>query len=107
MVEVSRRRLLTQTSLGFGIAVAAVTAVPRAAVTFFAPPKRQNAASFDVSQGAPPAGITLLEPMVVHVRDVATAEIAVMVGTQELVYRDPELVARLVQAAKQAANTEG
>jgi hypothetical protein len=30
--------------------------------------------------------------MVVHVRDVATAEIGVMVGTQEFVYHDPETV---------------
>ena len=32
-------------------------------------------------------------------RHLATAEISVMVGTQELVYRDPELVARLVKSA--------
>jgi hypothetical protein len=45
--------------------------------------------------------------MVIHVRNVAIAEIAVLVGTQEFVYRDPELVARLVKTAKQTANTEG
>jgi HD-like signal output (HDOD) protein len=51
--------------------------------------------------------MSLLEPMVVHIRDVATAEIAVLVGIQEFIYRDPELVARLVQTAEQAAKTEG
>ncbi len=92
---VSRRRLLTQTSLGFGITVAAAPAVPRAAVTLFALPKRQSAASLDVSQGAPPARITLLEPMVIHVGDVATAKIAVMVGIQERRVADDVLTIEL------------
>jgi hypothetical protein len=107
MVEVSRRRLLLLTSLGFGVALAAANAAPSAAVALSAPPKRQNAPSLDVSQGASLAGMSLLEPMVVHIRDVATAEIAVLVGIQEFIYRDPELVARLVQTAEQAANAEG
>ena len=52
------------------------------------------------------AGVSLAEPMIVHIRNVATAEIGVLIGTQELVYRDPQLVARLVQAANQATGRE-
>ena len=44
----------------------------------------------------------LPDPMVVHVRDVATAEISLMVGTREIVYQDPQLVAGLLEAVRQA-----
>ena len=46
--------------------------------------------------------VTLAGPMVVHVRDVPNAEVSIMVGTQELVYRDPEVVSRLVARAASA-----
>jgi hypothetical protein len=45
--------------------------------------------------------------MLVHVRDLATGEVAMMVGSQELIYRDPELVSRLVRTAATAGRTEG
>jgi hypothetical protein len=48
--------------------------------------------------------VNLAGPMLIHVRDVANAEVAMMVGTRELIYRDPDLVSRLVQTA-QSANT--
>jgi hypothetical protein len=106
MSEVSRRRFLARASLGAGVAVAAA-ALPRSAVAQTAPNTGDSALSVDPQQAAAAAGLTLREPMVVHVRDVATAEIAVLVGTQEFVYRDPALVAQLVRAARQAAGTEG
>jgi hypothetical protein len=46
-------------------------------------------------------------PMLLHVRDFATAEIAVLYGGHEFVYQDPELIARVVQAAGNVAGTEG
>jgi hypothetical protein len=51
--------------------------------------------------------VSLAGPMVIYVRDVASAEIAMMVGTQELIYRDPELVSRLVKTAASAGGMEG
>jgi hypothetical protein len=45
--------------------------------------------------------------MLIHVRDVATGEVSMMVGAQELVYRDTELVSRLVRTAANAGNREG
>jgi hypothetical protein len=47
-------------------------------------------------------GLSLAAPLIVHVRDLATAEISVMAGDHELVYRDPELVARLIKTAASA-----
>jgi hypothetical protein len=53
-------------------------------------------------------GVTLAGPMLIHVRDVATGEVAMMVGTRELIYRDPVLVSRLVGTAQSAnAKAEG
>jgi hypothetical protein len=40
------------------------------------------------------------DTLVVHIRDLATSEIALMAGTAEVVYRDAELVDRLLAAAK-------
>jgi hypothetical protein len=44
--------------------------------------------------------------MVLHIRDVATAEISMMVGTQEMIYRDPDLVRRLLQTAASATTKQ-
>lgn len=57
-------------------------------------------------QAAGMQGVTLAGPMLVHVRDLATAEVALMVGTRELIYRDPELVSRLVGTAQSATTTK-
>src|ERR1700736_5977432 len=107
MGEVSRRRFLQQTSVGVGVTLVAVAALPQLAPAQSAPPWRQNGA-LPVEPTVPAflTGMSLLEPMVVHVRDVATAEIAVLVGDQEFIYRDPALVARLIQTANQAAARE-
>jgi hypothetical protein len=38
--------------------------------------------------------------MVVHVSDVAAGEITLLVDAREIVFRDPEIVARLIKAAR-------
>lgn len=43
---------------------------------------------------------TLAEPVVAHVSDLATGEVSVMVGTREIIYRDPEFVMRLLKAVR-------
>jgi hypothetical protein len=103
----TRRRFLVQTSVGTGIAVGSLAAFPHTLAAPAASPRPAAdptplASLADVSL----AGVSLAEPMIVHVRDAATAEIAVLIGTQEFVYRDPQLVARLVQTARQATERE-
>jgi hypothetical protein len=44
--------------------------------------------------------VTLSEPVVAHVRDLAAGEISLLVGNQEIIYRDPGLVMRLLQAMR-------
>jgi hypothetical protein len=87
MAEVARRQLLTHGSLGVGAAVAGMAV----AGPHLVPP----------GVGTQPAAgaESLLGPVVVHVRDAARAEVALLVGTQEIIFRDPGLIARLVQAA--------
>jgi hypothetical protein len=60
-----------------------------------------------VAQGLVMDNVTLGGPMLVHIRDLATAEVAMMVGAQELIYRDPELVSRLLKTASAAGKAEG
>jgi hypothetical protein len=39
------------------------------------------------------------QPMVAHVRDASTGDVELFVGTRLIRFRDPQLAARLVQAA--------
>ena len=42
----------------------------------------------------------LTEPLVAHVRDLATGEIGLFAGTREVVVRDPGLATRLFRASR-------
>ena len=42
----------------------------------------------------------LTEPLVVHVRDLATGEIGLFAGTREVIVRDPALAGRLFHASR-------
>jgi hypothetical protein len=50
----------------------------------------------------PEVSANLPGPMVVHVSDVATGELTLLVGAEEVVFRDRNLVARLIMAARHA-----
>ena len=114
MAVLSRRGFLSQVSIGTGIGIVGGLGL-RQLLSAHNP----SAAPLGVPQVAPVApvtataplgltldGVTLAGPMLVHIRDMASAEVALMVGTQELVYRDPELVSRLVTAAATASKAE-
>ena len=93
MAELTRRGFLTQASIGAagGALMAGLTAVPRLPGT-----PRWTAAM--------PAGAST-EPvhgLIAHVRNVATGEIAVMVGTREVIHRDRSLAVRLMDIADTA-----
>jgi hypothetical protein len=47
-----------------------------------------------------PKGVELSEPLVAHVRDLATGEIDVFAGERQITYRDPHLAARLFKATQ-------
>lgn len=89
MAEVTRRRFLLRSTLGLSAAAAgaAFLVAPR-----LLPPTAP--APLPVPNGAELAG-----PLVLHVRNAATGEVSLMVGTTQTVYRDRELVATLRRAA--------
>jgi hypothetical protein len=88
MTKLSRRGFFKQTSASaatFGVLVAipgmvAATEVPEA------PAVETSIANFT-------------EPLLAHVSDLASGEISLLVGTREIIFRDPNLVMRLLQAA--------
>ena len=103
MWGLTRRQFLKHTSVGVGVAVGAAAALPRPLTALPPAPMPTTYSLPNTSL----SGMRTSEPMVIHVRDMATAEISVFIGTRELVYRAPELIARLVQTATEAAETQG
>ena len=86
MAELTRRRFLTYTSLGAaGVAAAVVGGVELVST----------------AGGAGAGSGPHAEPIVLMVRDASQGEVALMVGTSERIYRDRDLVGRLVGAAAQ------
>jgi hypothetical protein len=121
MTELTRRGFLAQTSIAAGIAIAGGVALRQlGSPSIHSGPSKGEAAGITPVEaqpamaqddlafiGAPLAGVGVQEPLVVHVRNATAGEMSLMVGTQELVYRDPDLVARLVRTANSAGRVEG
>ena len=89
MAKLTRRGFLEQTTVGAAavgalIAVPGLTSVPDVAA---APEMKLSRAE-------------LSGPLVAHVRNLSKGEIALMVGTREIVFHDRKLAARLVKAAR-------
>lgn len=89
MNDLTRRRFLTHSSIGVALA-GALAVVPGLATVFRLPAR-------DLASG--PSGTA--EPLIAHVRDLASGEILLLVGTEQVVQRDRELAARLYAAARQ------
>lgn len=88
MGELTRRTFLARAS----IATAAVTG-GAAVINSMVASAMPAATGMPAVRGVEPA---LGEPLVAHVRNIATGEVAVLMGTREVVYRDRALVARLL-----------
>jgi len=88
MKELTRRRFLANSSIGIALGGAL------AAVPFMASAMKQQV-SRPTTDAAIPGG-----PLVAHVRDLASGEIAFLVGSQRFVIRDRELAVRLHAAAR-------
>jgi hypothetical protein len=84
---------------GLGLHQLLASGSPRAAAGAYTQRPAVTPGSAPAPAGLSLDGITLAGPMVLHVRDVPSGEISMMVGTQELIYRDPQLVSQLVKTA--------
>jgi hypothetical protein len=87
--KLTRRGLIKQTSVG-AATIGALMTVPGMAAAHAAPMVRGTGRSSGTLQG----------PLVAHVRDASTGEIALMVGTREVIVHDPALVRRLIRAVQ-------
>jgi len=115
MADFTRRGFLTQLSVTTGVGIAGglglhkllASDTPKPAAESRSQPEqapRQQQPQLTQQAALNLGGITLAGPMLLHVRDVPSGEVSMMVGTRELIYRDPELVSRLIDKAR---STEG
>lgn len=99
MPKVTRRGFIAQTTASVAT-ISMFAAAPALAVESELPavttPAMTAPATSAPELSAAAAAIT--EPLIAHVSNIATGEISVLVGTQEITYRDPELVQRLLRA---------
>jgi len=93
MADLSRRTFLGASAAAAGAAVIGVPIATAAAAgsgaTVAAPALAAGAA----------VGAKATGPLVVFVPDAAAGDVSIMLGTQEVKYHDPDLVARLARAA--------
>jgi hypothetical protein len=87
VTKLTRRSFLKQTSAS-AATLGLLPAIPALAAISHSP-----------EAAGPELPATFSGPMVVHVSDVAAGELTLLVGAREIVFRDPEIVARLVKAA--------
>ena len=93
MAELTRRSFLTHASIGVGVAGGALagglTSLPRRA-------------EIPLGTATAAAATEPVQNLIAHVRDVSTGEIAVMVGTQEVIHRDRSLALALLDVARKS-----
>lgn len=95
MTKLTRRSLIQQTP----VAAATLSLLP--AMPALAGIRRSaNAAAPQLSPAASTGS------MVVHVNNLATGEMTLLVGTREIVLRDPRIVAHLIEATRQGGGAE-
>jgi hypothetical protein len=91
----SRRSFLKKGSVVVAAAVAAPALPGLLATTSADAPEIEG----EATAGAAPATAEVSGPVIAQLRDLASGEISIYTGTQEIVYRDPELANRLARAA--------
>jgi TAT (twin-arginine translocation) pathway signal sequence len=101
MSEVSRRSFLKGGSAAVA-AAGAISAIPGLPAVVGALEAQGPADAGAADAAATDAGgsTVLSEPLVAHVRDLATGEIGLFSGAREVTVLDPQLAARLIKAAQ-------
>jgi hypothetical protein len=95
MKEFDRRVFLTRGSMAIA-AAGVVTATPGLAAGLVTAEEEAPEVT-PIFEGESAA---MTEPLVAHVRDLATGEIGLFSGTREVVFHDPSLAARLFHATR-------
>jgi len=96
MSEFSRRAFLTRGSIAVA-AAGVVTSIPNLTSALAAGSAEAPAAEAAVAEGG---AATMSEPLIAHVRDLASGEIGLFSGEREVVFHDPTLATRLFNASR-------
>jgi lipoprotein-anchoring transpeptidase ErfK/SrfK len=99
MSEVSRRLFLKSGS-AVVVAAGAISALPGlpAVVGVMETQGPADVAPAEAALAEGESTVTMGEPLIAHVRDLATGEIGLFTGTREITVLDPKLAASLVRA---------
>jgi hypothetical protein len=96
--DLTRRNFLTKVSLGVaGIAASSGLALPQLLTV-----AREAPEADQIAPDLAPIG----EDLVAFIRNASSGEVAVMSGSREVIYHDPQLVGRLLDAARKLATKE-
>ncbi len=91
MTKLPRRGFLKRTTASVAT-LGVLASVPAALTAMSEAPQITESAQADLSS------LTLADgPLVAHISNLATGEISLLSGTQEIIFRDPEIVARLLR----------
>lgn len=92
MAKLARRGFLKRTTASVAT-IGVMASVPTAALTALS-----EAPQISETAGADLSAFSLAEgPLIAHISNLATGEISLLSGTQEIVIRDPDLVMRLLR----------
>ena len=91
MAKLARRGFLKRTTASVAT-IGVMASIPAALTAMSDAPQITETAGTDLSS------LSLAEgPLVAHISNLATGEISLLSGTQEIVFRDPDLVMRLLK----------
>lgn len=91
MAKLARRGFLKRTTASVAT-IGVMASVPTALTALTEAPQVTETAGTDLSS------LSLAEgPVIAHISNLATGEISLLSGTQEIVFRDPDLVMRLLR----------
>lgn len=91
MAKLARRGFLKRTTASVAT-IGVMASVPTALTAITEAPQVTETAGTDLSS------LSLAEgPVIAHISNLATGEISLLSGTQEIVFRDPDLVMRLLR----------
>lgn len=91
MAKLARRGFLKRTTASVAT-IGVMASIPAALTAMSDAPQITETAETDLSS------LSLAEgPVVAHISNLATGEISLLSGTQEIVFRDPDLVMRLLK----------
>jgi hypothetical protein len=100
MNELSRRLFLKRGSLTVAAAGIASSVPGMNLLSSLGPDSADAGEAASVGSGEAASADSLSGPLIAHVKDLSTGEISIFMGENEYSYRDPQMAAKLLRAAR-------